>query len=345
MNADGQLPFESIFQNSKIKKKLFTEKTNDETEPEQFIKCIQCGREQHQICELYLEQMWPNGFVCEYCLIKKGEKREANKFNATRLQKNRLGIYIESRVNDFLQKKKTGANKVYIRVLASYAKTTEVKPLMRARYVEKGKLNGNFPYRGKAIFAFQKVDGKEVCIFAMHVQEYNSECPSPNTRRVYLAYIDSVHYFRPAQYRTAVYQEILLGYMDYVKQLGYTMLHIWACPPAVGDDYIFNCHSSEQKMPNSLRLQRWYQKLLDKGVQEKIILEVKDVLSQVLADNIESITEIPYFEGDYWPKVYEEKIKVLQPEVVTAGTSKVIITFPCVNRSYTIIFISEHHFR
>ena len=40
-------------------------------------------------------------------------------------------------------------------------------------------------------------------------------------RRIYLAYMDSVHFFKPRQFRTAVYHEILIGYLDYVKILGY----------------------------------------------------------------------------------------------------------------------------
>ena len=43
------------------------------------------------------------------------------------------------------------------------------------------------------------------------VQEYGSECPQPNTRRVYVAYLDSVHFFKPRHFRTSVYHEILLG--------------------------------------------------------------------------------------------------------------------------------------
>jgi len=35
-----------------------------------------------------------------------------------------------------------------------------------------------------------------------------------------LAYMDSVHFFKPRQFRTAVYHEILIGYLDYVKQIG-----------------------------------------------------------------------------------------------------------------------------
>ena len=74
------------------------------------------------------------------------------------------------------------------------------------------------------------------------LQEYGSEAPSPNTRRVYIAYLDSAHFFRPRHFRTSVYHEILLGYLDYMKKLGYTLAHIWACPPSEGDDYIFHCH-------------------------------------------------------------------------------------------------------
>lgn len=93
--------------------------------------------------------------------------------------------------------------------------------LFSSRFVDTGQLSPEFPYRAKALFAYEVIDGMDVCFFGMHVQEYGSDSPTPNTRRVYLAYLDSVHFFKPRQYRTAVYHEILLGYLDYVKQLGY----------------------------------------------------------------------------------------------------------------------------
>lgn len=40
----------------------------------------------------------------------------------------------------------------------------------------------SFPYRAKAMFAFEEIDGTDVCFFGMHVQEYGSACPEPNTR-------------------------------------------------------------------------------------------------------------------------------------------------------------------
>ena len=39
-----------------------------------------------------------------------------------------------------------------------------------------------FPYRTKAVFAFEVIDGTEVCFFGLHVREYGSNCPPPNQR-------------------------------------------------------------------------------------------------------------------------------------------------------------------
>lgn len=40
----------------------------------------------------------------------------------------------------------------------------------------------NFPYRAKTLFAYEEIDGVDVCFFGMHVQEYGSDCPQPNAR-------------------------------------------------------------------------------------------------------------------------------------------------------------------
>ena len=34
------------------------------------------------------------------------------------------------------------------------------------------------------MFVFQECDGVDICIFGMHVQEYGSECPAPNSRYI-----------------------------------------------------------------------------------------------------------------------------------------------------------------
>ena len=92
---------------------------------------------------------------------------------------------------------------------------------------------------------------------------------------MYISYLDSVYFFQPRQLRTAVYHEILIGYLEYVKQLGYVWAHIWACPPSEGDDYIFHCHPPEQRIPKPKRLQEWYKKMLDKALIERIVIDYK----------------------------------------------------------------------
>ena len=118
-----------------------------------------------------------------------------------------------------------------------------------------------------------------------------------------------------------------------MKKLGYTMAHIWACPPSEGDDYIFHSHPAEQKIPKPKRLQDWYKKILDKGIIERIVLDYKDIYKQAIEDNIQSPAELPYFEGDFWPNVMEDNIRELEEE---EDATKLLADFAVLLRGWLI---------
>ncbi|XP_065885068.1 CREB-binding protein-like isoform X2 [Dysidea avara] len=303
---------EDLNSSSQIEKSLFIEMKNNSIEKEPMVSCVHCGRRMHRICVLYFEPLWPEGYHCRTCAKKLGIPKKENKFSAKRLAPTRLGTFLEDRVNNFLHQANVTTGEITIRLVSNTEKTLETRSGMNNRFGSD--FPAQFPFKAKVMFVFQECDGVDLCIFGMHVQEYGSECPSPNSRRVYISYLDSVHYFQPKQYRTLVYHEILIGYLEHVKIQGYETVHIWACPPDEDDDYIYHCHPPEQKYPKPRRLQEWCRKIIERAKAEKVVYDWKDMHQQSIDDELTSVTELPYFEGDFWPNVIEEKIKELDQE-------------------------------
>jgi E1A/CREB-binding protein len=87
---------------------------------------------------------------------------------------------LEKRVNDFLRNEGCNTGRVTIRILAASDKLCEVKPHLKKYY--QNQVPDGYPYRAKAIFAFQEIDDVDVVLFGMYVQEYDGRCPAPNTR-------------------------------------------------------------------------------------------------------------------------------------------------------------------
>ncbi|TYZ69298.1 hypothetical protein PybrP1_011635 [[Pythium] brassicae (nom. inval.)] len=173
-------------------------------------------------------------------------------------------------------------------------------------------------YRSRCICVFQELDGVDVLIFTLYVQEYGPDSLDPNAGRVYVSYLDSVNYFQPKKLRTLMHQQVMLGFLEDCKNRGFHTCHIWSCPPLKGDDYIFFCKPENQKIPKSARLRQWYQKLLQQAKKDGLVYNVSNLYAEYYMKK-KAAHELPYFEGDYWPRLAEDLIKQLEEKTPGGG--------------------------
>ena len=187
-----------------------------------------------------------------------------------------------------------------IRVVADSEKSLVVNERFLKRYGSSvpGGFPTEFPYRSKCIVLFQKVHGVDVIILVMFVYECGNECPEPNRNRAYISYLDSVNYFRPRHLRTALYHEMLVLYLDFIRCRGFRTAHIWVCPPLnKDDDYILFCHPEDQKIPKEDRLTTWYYDMLAKAERRGIVSAVSNIVDEYLLPKEKHVaTSIPAFE-------------------------------------------------
>ncbi|CAN6937436.1 unnamed protein product [Brassica oleracea] len=301
---------------------------NQETEA--WVACESCGKWQHQICGLYNPEKdtdKTSDYICPYCLLE--ESRSNNNvgvhdntdLEAKDLPETILSHFIERRLTRRLKEERrqtaeaTGMSiddvsvpdDLTLRVVFSADKSTHVNKTF-ADFLHKEHYPSEFPYRSKVILLFQKIEGVDVCIFALLVQEFGSECSQPNKRSVYISYLDSVKYFRPERVtfsgealRTFVYHEILIGYLEYCKFRGFTTGYIWACPPQKGEDFVMYSHPKTQQTPSTKKLREWYVSMLDKAKEQSVVTNVTNLYDRFFVPTCNiTAARLPYFEGSFW---------------------------------------------
>ncbi|KAF0990936.1 hypothetical protein HZS_1386, partial [Henneguya salminicola] len=295
-----------------VSKSSFMYVRNNETIYEPFVICAICRKKYHRGCVMHVDVIDGCFYYCDKCFDTLKLPRRYNAFISKNLPRTHLSDYIEDRVNKAMRSEIKDCQYINIRLICNIDKVIETRPSLVRRF--NGAMSSSFPYKSKAVFAFQEHEAKEVCFFSMHVQEYGEECAEPNRRRVYLSYLDSVHYFQPRHLRTQLYHEIVLSYLSYCKLMGFLYCHIWSCPPCEGDDYVFHCHSIEQKLPKPRRLLEWYNKFIEVGMERGVIIEYKDIYKYFQGFRGELAPSIPYFDGDYWSNSLEDIITEYEKE-------------------------------
>ncbi|XP_006391501.2 histone acetyltransferase HAC2 [Eutrema salsugineum] len=316
------------------KANLLKKNNADNQHAEEWVCCGSCGKWQHQICGLYnihKDIDKTADYICPFCLLE--ERTSINNtglldntdLGAKDLPETILSHFIERRLFRRLKEeryqtaKATGKSindvlepdDLTLRVVFSADKTSFVNKTF-ADLLHKEHYPSEFPYRSKVILLFQKVEGVDICIFALFVQEFGSECSLPNQRSIYIIYLDSVKYFRPERVtfsgealRTFVYHEILIAYLEYCKIRGFTTGYIWACPPPKGEDYIMYSHPKTQQTPNTKKLRQWYVSMLDKAAEQRVVTNVTNLYDRFFVSREDSTCNItaarlPYFEGSFW---------------------------------------------
>ena len=175
-------------------------------------------------------------------------------------------------------------------------------------------------YEAKAIAIFQRIDGMDVCIFCMYVQEYEGNSGN-DSKRIYIAYLDSVEHLRPRELRTNIYHETLVAYLATARARGFRYAHIWSCPPSRGNSFIFWGHPASQKIPTKERLLSWYHSAISHGLNQGVITDVKSLYESSFQEydekrnNAKGTTNEsskimvcpPLLEGDFW---IEETVRV-----------------------------------
>ncbi|RQM17199.1 hypothetical protein DD237_001838 [Peronospora effusa] len=272
-------------------------------------------------------------FLCPECLLayRKSEPEKyrigRHAFSARDLQRTKLSDYLERRIAKSLKAEREDeakwtqrdvkdvetANGLAVRLVSNIEKQLMVRDKMFQRYKDSHKYTSEHRFKSKCICMFQELDGVSVLLFGMYVHEFDEQEADCNSRRVYISYLDSVNYFKPAHLRTKVYHELLIAYFEFVKQRGFHTAHLWACPPLKGDDYILYCHPEAQKTPKSDRLRAWYVDMLVKAEEEGVVWQITNMYDDYWR-NDNTPCALPYFEGDYWVGLVEDLIEKLDAE-------------------------------
>jgi len=324
-----------------IRKSTLSKKKNDEVHEESWVQCDKCERWIHQICALFNTRQnkdQRSEYTCPKCTIDERLKKGSTDATSTTpmaedLPRTKLSEYLEThvrkRVDAWLeraakekvdtehismekaQKDVALGGHITIRQVTSMDRRLDVRERMKKRYAFKN-YPDEFNFRCKCIVVFQNLDGVDTMLFGLYVYEHDEKNPAPNTRTVYVSYLDSVYYMRPRRMRTYIYHEILIAYLDYVRNKGFSTAHIWACPPLKGDDYILYAKPEDQKTPRDDRLRQWYVDMLVECQKRGICDKVTNMYDLYFADTKNDATIVPYMEGDYFPAEVENIIKELE---------------------------------
>lgn len=335
------------------KQDLLKRKNNEEI-VEDWLTCTNCRSGVHVVCALHNAYIHDaSEYRCPDCQIQPSQVNKCAEdvfenshtfvsgrttpvplstvglgkveLSSESLEECSISSFIQQKVRSCMMVIPNADKTVNVRVISDCSRHFAVPDIIRKHFRMATESDGfvkppmKVSYRQKAIAMFQKMDGLDVCVFCMYVQEYDGDdvydcnesgnVKASHSKRVYIAYIDSVEYFRPRLLRTQVYHEILVSYLATARERGYETAQIWACPPSRGNSFVFWNHPASQRTPTMERLISWYHDALSRSVECGIVTNVRSLFEsefeQTLLDRNKRTTCgrvlcPPLLEGDFW---------------------------------------------
>ena len=276
----------------RVEKSALEKLQNDAVVLEQWVTCTRCHRSMHQVCALYTPLVerddCASQFVCFECdPVRLGNFEVHQVSELSTLKHSFMGVYLEKRVKSMvrahLNRERAKdiddvVDSLTLRVVACTSRRTHLEPRVE-RWIQAQRASIGAPFErrhfdhvSKTLLCFQTIDGVDVLLFVLYVQEYGNLCAEPNRNRVYISYLDSISYMKPRSIRSIVYQQTMMGYIAWVRARGFQKIYIWACPPKKEDAYIINCHPKWQRTPSAERLRKWYGRIIDGCRREGSVL-------------------------------------------------------------------------
>jgi hypothetical protein len=251
-------------------KKLVLPRIEDE-----LVACMFCKKKTHIVCGIINTTRDPNSdYICRACLVKWHANNKVFRVNT------RFVPAFARNIADAITVPGVVVKEVMANFDHQFVHAVSNRPIK---------------YGERCFMVFFNVEGADVLIFIMFAQYYFE------SNHLYISYLDSVNYFTPKEQRTKMYHSVILGLINDARLKGYTHVFIWSCPPLMGDDYIFNLHPLDQKMPDQNMLNNWYIRLINEGIVQGIMSRWEPLVS--FMEPLDPMNW-PWFHGDYNTIVY-----------------------------------------
>ena len=330
----------SAIQDSDVKASFFECKCGKPLK-ETWIKCSSCSFWTHKKCTLFHERYsrFNGHFTCLHCRLDPNSSNISTEtvspYAAESLPSCDLSQHIERGIRQCLSTvadsdasvEKTSLNSFSVRVLSNESITYIVGKETTKRIPQIPKA---FPLKRKCLALFCKIEGVDVLVFCVFVDEYDQTGPKQNSGRIFLTFLESIPFLKERSYRMTIYSTFLIEYFRYMKEIGFRSIHIWACPPPQNQS-LFNCPSTLFNGLTNETLYNWFSNILNKAKEENVVVDFEtlhdEVFGSMNGSDISDVFEtslVPILEHDYLSGQIEELCSISIPDSLNDSMARKI---------------------